>query len=179
MSQHLFKNHWIVFRKVWTKILVYTTIFKGKKKKTVDKKKEFRQILEVSRPFLIIEEDEDNFLVLTLTKHSEDKEEEEENDEEEKPFLKRFWIKCDYCLTLDSYVRLETKILMSRDFVKFYSLELKEDNWVEHQCLSEAQFLELRKALDIYWSKKNKRLTLVKLGMGGGKIKEEDKWVLS
>ncbi|MCE8158927.1 MAG: hypothetical protein I3270_00365 [Candidatus Moeniiplasma glomeromycotorum] len=185
MPQHLFKNHWIVFRKVWTRIFFYTTILKGKNKKVVDRKREFKQILNVSRPFLVIEEDKDNFLVLTMTRHPKEKEEEDEDDwedseeeeKEEKPSWGRFWVKCDRCLTWDSYVRLETKILMSRNFVEFYSLRLKEDNRIEHQCLNESRFLELRKALDVYWSEENNKLTLVKLGIGGGKIKEKDKWI--
>ena len=85
----------------------------------------FKQILNISRPYLIIEEDEDNFLVLTLTKHPRGKEEiEEEAFEKEEPSWGRFEINCVHCLELDTYVILNTKILMSRGFVKFYKLNI-------------------------------------------------------
>lgn len=181
MLQNLVKNHWIVFRRLWTRIHIYTNILNIKNKKVVNDK--FKQILNISRPYLIIEKDEDIFLVLTLTKHPKSKEEketkQEEESEEEEPAFGRFEIKCEHCLNKDTYVILHTKILMSRKFVEFYKLNIwKKNNEVEHNCLESEQFLELLKALDIYWNKQNEQLTIIRLGIGDGKIKEEDRWIL-
>src|SRR6185312_15145524 len=117
------------------------------------------QILNANRPYLIIKEDEKSFLVLTLTKNPKDKKErksskinnKEQNEKEEKPSFGRFGkINCP-CLKKDTYIILDTKILMSLKFAEFYKLDmLTRNNNSKHQCLNDKQYLELREALEVY-----------------------------
>lgn len=155
------KKHWIIFRKLWTRIFIYSNLFTSKKKRTV--KPTFYQGLNKDRPYLVIEESKDKLLILTLTKHSE---EENKKGEEDKPSFGRFGpLKCP-CLELDTYVILHTKILVTQKFIKESSLDLlTRNNEIKHYCLPEKQFLDMIEALNIYWKKENEQLTLIELGM--------------
>ena len=155
------KKHWIIFRKLWTRIFIYSNSFTSKRKKTV--KPTFIQDLNKGRPYLVIEESEDKLLILTLTKHSEEK---NKKGEEDKPSFGRFGpIKCP-CLELDTYVILHTKILVTQELVKEFSLDLStRNNEIKHCCLPERQFQDMIEALNIYWEKENEQLTLIELGI--------------
>lgn len=161
MSKISIKKHWIIFRKLWTRIFIYYNRPTSEKKK--ETKKEFEQDLNKDRPYLIIEEDKENLLILTLTKHGEEK---DKKSKENKPSFGRFGpIKC-HCLDLDTYVILDTKIFATWKFIKesFFNIEI-QNNKIAHQCLSIKQFFNLREALDIYWSEENEQLTIIELGM--------------
>jgi hypothetical protein len=83
-------------------------LLSGKDKKEV--KHYFKQNLDKNRPYLIIEESKDKLLVLTLTKTKEDKNKKEKG---ENPSFGRFGpLKCP-CLTIDTYVILNTKIFLA------------------------------------------------------------------
>jgi hypothetical protein len=101
--------------------------------------------LNKDRPYLIIEEDEKTLLVLTLTKHSEEKDKEGKKDKEDKPSFRRVGpIKCP-CLDFGTFIRLETKIIIAKKFIKDSYINLEKKAEIEeHKCLTEEQFLNLR-----------------------------------
>ncbi|CAI2189708.1 9844_t:CDS:2 [Funneliformis geosporum] len=111
----------------------------------------FELDLNKGRPYFAIEENEKYLLVLTLTTNDEEKPKKNKKDREGKPSFSRFGpIKCD-CLSEETYIRLETKIFITREFIKDSKLELfARNNKINHQCLSEPQYLELRETLDAY-----------------------------
>lgn len=162
---HSFKKHWIIFRKLDTRIFIYHNRLTSENKKEI--KEEFKQDLNKDRPYLIIEEDEKKLLILTVTTDNEDEKEENKKDKEDKPSFGRFGpIKCP-CLDCDSYVRLDTKIFATWEFIyksKSYLDLFTKNNKKEHRCLSESQFLGLREALDAYWDKENRQLIIIELG---------------
>jgi hypothetical protein len=175
---YAFKNHWIIFREINTFISIHVNLLPEKPTKGLVKEQIFEQDLNKDRPYLIIEESEKYFLILTLTTNDGEEFEENKKNREDKPSFERFGpISCCRCLSKETYVRLETKIFIAREFVNksysFLDLETK-NNKIKHQCLSEKQYLDLREALDIYWNTKNEQLITIELGMDS-KLKDKRK----
>jgi len=175
---HTFKNHWIIFRELNTLISIHVNLLPQKPTNSLVKDQIFKQDLNKDRPYLIIEENEKYFLILTLTTNDGEEFEEDKKSRENKPSFERFGpISCYHCLSEETYVRLETKIFVTKEFIdKSYSfLDLStKNNKIEHQCLSKEQYLDLREALDIYWNAKNEKLITIELGMDS-KIKNKRK----
>lgn len=133
----------------------------------------FKLDLDKDRPYFAIEEEKEYLLILTLTTNEEEKPKKNKKGQEDKPSFSRFGpIKCP-CLSEETYIRLETQIFITREFIEKSKLNLLSiNNEIKHQCLSEAQYLELRETLEAYWSAENDQLTTISLGMDS-KIKKK------
>lgn len=172
---HTFKNHWIIFRELNTLISIHVNLLPEKPIKGLIKDQIFKQDLNKGRPYLIIEESEKFLLALTLTTSDEVKPEKDKKGKEDKPSFGRFGPISCHCLSEETYVRLETKIFVTWEFINGSNLELfTRNNNIKHQCLSEEYYLDLRETLDVYWNVENEQLITIELGMDS-KVKKKRK----
>lgn len=158
-----------------TLISVHVNLLPKNFAKGLVKDKIFEQDFNKDRPYLIIEENEKYLLILTLTKDDGEESQKDKKDREDKPSFGRFGpINC-HCLSEETYVRLETKIFITWEFVyksEAYLDLLTKNNEIEHKCLPEEQYLELRETLDAYWNAENEQLVTIELGMDS-KVKKK------
>jgi hypothetical protein len=149
------KNCWITKRQINIKLAIYRNLPAGEKK---DVHYEFRQNLVKKRPYLVIElvdlvTREEVFLILTVT------------TQEKASWTKFGPIKCP-CLDSFSYLNLNTKFIISKEFAQIYGFNLTRKRIATHRCLSDDEYLLLWEALEEYWkARKGRKLFLFELGL--------------
>ena len=154
-NQGIIRNHWIVYEKLDIFLAIYVNLPASEEK---DIRYVFRQDLTKKRYYLVLEMEEQNFLILTISS-------------KEQPTWAKFGpIKCP-CLKEDSYLILNTKILLAQKFANKYGIKLEKKK-LTHSCLTNQQLINLPKALEVYWRLKNQKLYLIELGINRNNNKE-------
>ena len=155
LDSYKVRNCWIIKKQINVKLAIYRNLPVGKEK---DVHYEFRQNLTKDRPYLVIElvdlaTGEEIFLILTIT------------TQEKASWVKFGPIKCA-CLDSFSYLSLNTKFFIAKEFIKIYGINLTKKKFPDHRCLSDPEYLLLWEALEEYWKeRKGRKLFLFELGL--------------
>ncbi|WNE41115.1 MAG: hypothetical protein mread185_000572 [Mycoplasmataceae bacterium] len=141
---------WVVYRKLDTKLTIYVNLPFSEEK---DFDYHYKQDLTKKRHYFILNREKEKiFEVLTITS-------------KEKARWGKFGpIKCP-CLDKDSYISLNTRILISHTFAKQHNINLLDDKKDAHCCLDKELFTNLLLALKIYWKKPKQKLFLLEFGI--------------